>query len=534
MSNHFTCCLLPLALLLGCGTEGVADDPPGGADDPPGVAFEGWRPMPAPAFRSEGPPGGPASIEQGEDRTNGGGAALMDFTGDAIPDLVLTAPWSGSEVFVGDGVGGFAPVPNPTLSAVPMSACAIGLHMDNDGLRDLLLCGDNRVSAWRNLGGAVFEHVMDVLDFNDVPARAEDIAVTDLYGDGSLYLYVGTQSLAGPDGTAPAAHADRLLVLREGFDFEDVSELMPVEGRIGQTYASSWIDIDEDGDLDLFTVRDRGEVLWPAALFVNPGPTGDWTEESVSWGLDLPIDGMGLAQGDIDGDGTTEIVVSDNFSRLHVLSVGDGVVTPRAAELGAVVQNPERQRASWAVELIDAENDGDLDLVLAFGRADPLYDELQQDVDVFTWDGDSYSSSTDFEQTLPPLGDAWRTVLPDDIDGDGALELIFTSHVGDVMVQDPTPSGNHFLRVEAVGPGWNRDGLGARVTLRRGSDRPQWRLVGIGSTGIHSSVSPVAHFGLGRDPGIDQVEVRWSDGSVTTVDAPSADAVIEVRHPLAD
>jgi len=513
--------------LLGCPTS----EPVGYIGAAPAPEFNGWRRLPAPAFVSEPPSGGASSVEQGEDRTNGGGAALMDFTGDGAPDLVLTAPWSGPAVFVGDGLGGFARRPNPELEAVPMSACAVGLHLDDDGLRDLLLCGDNRVSAWRNLGGAQFVHVDDVLVFDD--ARAEDIAVTDLYGDGTLALYVGTQSLANPDGGAPGAHADRLLLHRGGFVFDDISERMPESGRIGQTYASTWIDIDGDRDLDLFTVRDRGSVLWPAALFLNPGDDSEWPEVAADWGLALEIDGMGLAQGDVDGDGTTEIVVSDNFSRLHMLSVGDGVATPIAAEMGVVVQDPETQIASWAVELVDVENDGDLDLVVAFGRADLLIDDTRQTVDVFTHVGDGYAQVQGFEQTLPPTGDGWRTVLPDDIDGDGMLELVFTSHVGAVMIQDPTPSGNHFLRVALSGPPGNDDGLGARVMVWHGTETPQWRRIGVGTTGIHSAVSPVAHFGLGDATAVERVEVLWSDGSLTTVDGPAMDAVLSVRHPLA-
>jgi hypothetical protein len=523
--------VLSIATLAGCPSPGLApvqDEEPGESSAP-----RGWTLREAPDFRSSPPADGVESVEQNEDRTNGGGASLADFTGDGVLDLVLTGPWSGNAVLQGDGEGGFVRVPNQALEAVPLTACAVGVHLDDDGLRDLLLCGDRSVSAWRNQGGALFAFAGDVLDLSDEPARAEDIAITDLWGDGSLVLYVGTQSLANPDGEPPGASADRLLRTTGAFTFEDLSDRLPEQGRIGQTYASSWVDIDGDRDLDLFTVRDRGDRLWPAALFVNPGDQGPWTEEAASWGLDLRIDGMGIATGDLDRDGGLDLLVSDNLSRLQALDVVDGSAVSREQAIGAVVQDPERNVASWGIELVDLENDGDLDLAIAFGRADPLHDPSEQGIELSVWDEGGFVPVDDLDQRPGPAPDAWRAVLPGDLDGDGVMELVFTSHLGGVMIQDPGPLPGGWVRVELQGPSGNRDGLGARVELFDGETEPQRRLVGVGSTGLHSSLEPVAHFGLG-DRELERIEVLWPDGSLTTVDDARRSSVVTVRHPLAD
>jgi len=533
--------LIITALLLGgC----VVDEEPlgyiGGEGDDDDTAevftgpFEGWMAAPAPAFYSAPPPGGPESVYQSEDRTNGGGASLMDYTGDGELDLVVTAPWSGSAVYAGDGEGGWTEVPNPDLAAVPMSACAVGLYLDDDDLRDLLLCGDQRVSAWKNEGGAVFSHQGDILEWTgDHPARAEDIAVTDVDGDGTLELYVATQSLAGESPGLPGLHKDALLRHVGGFTFEDLSHLIPEEGGVGQGYASTWVDIDGDRDLDLFSVRDRGDRITPAALFINPGNwTDTWVDVAADWNLALEINGMGVAQADLEGDGTLELVSSDTYSRVHLLRIEDGTALPMASELGAVIQDPETQVESWAVEFVDVENDGDLDLVAAFGRVDPLHQEQPQEAVVWRWEEGELVYDDRLDQELPGIDEAWRTVLPGDLDHDGQLELVFTSHVGNVMVQDPTPTGNGWLRVRLEGPPGNREGLGALVRLDDGTERDLWRRVGIGGSGIHSSVDPTAHFGLGTATPR-SIVVEWTDGTVTTVDAPASNQVLTIPHPLA-
>ncbi len=515
------------------GGEGARDD-----DDSTGsievTPFEGWVAADAPDFFSAPPPNGPEAIYQSEDRTNGGGASLMDYTGDGHLDLVVTAPWSGSAVYVGDGDGGWTEVANPALRAVPMAACAVGLYLDDDDLRDLLLCGDQKVSAWKNEGGAVFSHQVDILEWRgDHHARAEDIAVTDVDGDGTLEMYIATQSLAGESPGLPGLHKDALIRHTGGFTFEDLSHLIPEDGGVGQGYASTWVDIDGDRDLDIFTVRDRGDRITPAALFINPGNwTDTWADAAEDWNLALEINGMGVAQADLEGDGTIELLSSDTYSRVHLLRIEDGAALPMASERGAVIQDPETQVESWAVEFIDVENDGDLDIVTAFGRVDPLHQEQPQEAVVWRWDGDELVYDDRLDQELPGIDEAWRTVLPGDLDHDGQLELVFTSHVGHVMVQDPTPTGNAWLRVRLVGPAGNREGLGALVRLDDGTDRDLWRRVGVGTSGIHSSIDPTSHFGLGA-ASARSVVVEWPDGTVTTVDAPDSNQVLTITHPLA-
>lgn len=520
-----------IALGAGCPSEpplGFIGDPSVGD---PTVPFEGWSTHPgAPGWYAAFPDPMPTPSENDERYVNGGGASFLDLTGDGLPEIVATGPWSGVEVFVNDGNGGFIPASNPELAAVTEVACAVGVHLDDDDLRDLLVCSDNGLRAWRNLGGGSFAFATTVLDLDAVSGRAESVAVTDADGDGVLDLFVSTQTFANqPDGR-PEPIADVLLRHVDSFTFEDVSDRLPT-GLDGQTWTATWLDLDDQPGLDLLAMRDRGDILWPASLWEQRGDE-TWEERSAAWDLTLPFDPMGSVQGDLDGDGTTELIFTDNWARLHLRSLQDGVAIERAAELDLVVQEPELQRSSWGLELFDAENDGDLDLLVPFGRVSMLEGDPIQSLGAWLWeDGGFVDVGERIEQPERFEDESWRSCLRGDVEGDGTLEVFCNSQVGAATLLRPNDTRNHWTRVVLRGPPGNRDGLGAKVTLADGSGRARWRQIGIGTTGIGSSREPFAHFGLGAEPpALATVEVRWADGQVSAGVAV-LDGVLVVEHP---
>jgi hypothetical protein len=44
-------------------------------------------------------------------------------------------------------------------------------------------------------------------------------------------------------------------------------------------------------------------------------------------------------------------------------------------------------------------------------------------------------------------------------------------------------------------------------------------------------MEPVAHFGLGENSHIKHVEVRWSDGKISTIQSPKPNQLIRISHP---
>ncbi|MCH9688128.1 MAG: CRTAC1 family protein [Deltaproteobacteria bacterium] len=103
---------------------------------------------------------------------------------------------------------------------------------------------------------------------------------------------------------------DRLLHNRGDGTFEDVaaSAGIEIEGRSG---AAAWLDVEGDGDLDLFVTVING---YRYHLFVNDG-TGLFDDEALDRGAALETSelhvGMGVAVGDYDRDGYVDLFVTE-------------------------------------------------------------------------------------------------------------------------------------------------------------------------------------------------------------------------------
>ncbi|MDH3786823.1 MAG: ASPIC/UnbV domain-containing protein, partial [Acidobacteriota bacterium] len=116
-----------------------------------------------------------------------------------------------------------------------------------------------------------------------------------------------------------------------------------------------------------------------------------------------------------------------------------------------------------------------------------------------------------------------RCVLPDDIDGDGDLDLLVTQH-NDVptLIRNDLARG-HWLQVAVRGSRSPRDGIGSRVEVQlAGEAHPRVRWIRRDASYL-SSRRPVAHFGLGEHDAIERLSVYWTSGSVTTLDGPEVD-----------
>ena len=118
-----------------------------------------------------------------------------------------------------------------------------------------------------------------------------------------------------------------------------------------------------------------------------------------------------------------------------------------------------------------------------------------------------------------------------DIDGDGDLDVVLTSVKGRPrLLRNDQPAGHHWLRLSLRGTRSNRDAIGSIVELvlvgaetRRSTVMP--------TRGYLSQSELTVTFGLGDRRRVDEVRIRWPDGSEQRLHDVAVDAVTTVVQP---
>lgn len=118
-----------------------------------------------------------------------------------------------------------------------------------------------------------------------------------------------------------------------------------------------------------------------------------------------------------------------------------------------------------------------------------------------------------------------------DFDRDGDLDLVVcnldeVAYVYRNRQREKHPDSSNYLDVRLSASGQNKNGIGSMVTLRYGG-KVQSKLKSL-VHGFQSSMDESLHFGLGRVPMVDTVEVQWPDGHTSLLTNVRADQTLEV------
>lgn len=491
---------------------------------------------------------------EGLEVREGGGQALADFDGDGQLDIYFAVATGDDRLYLAQ--------PGGTLSFKGFSIAnsgieehsAVAADLDNDGDADLVIGGDG-VRIYRNDGpsassGVTFTDVSMLAQLGKFTGEALfGTSVADLDRDGWLDVVVAGHRFEHPisDGTGGVISWPHILHGTGGMVFEDKSAVLPVKPAI--TFVISLVDLDGDGDQDLYFGNDFGAQVGPNQLLRNdskgPGQPLVFTNVSALSGTDIAGNTMGIGLGDVDHDGSMDLFVggwTGQNSLLHNASQLSGLMAFDDATLAAGGFLTGSGDATWGVQLVDVDSDGWLDTLMpnghlvpggaeagggtpgaggskGGGKGDsggfgPLWGNPPLQADNLYIGKPDGSFSDVSEQAGFAALDSGRALSVGDIDRDGFADLVLGTVTGAPHVyRNGCSASAAWLHVRLNGVASNRSGIGARVTVIA-SGITYIRDIEAGSTSVWCSGEPAALFGLGSATVATQVQVRWPSGKV--------------------
>lgn len=245
------------------------------------------------------------------------GLAVGDVNGDDLEDVYLCQPGGlPNRLFLQQPDGTVREsAAEAGLDILNYTRGALLVDLDNDGDQDLVLTVVDQVTIFSNDGTGAFEVRAEFPQIRG----AYSISAADFDNDTDLDLYVCRHRGDGHDkGEFPvpypyydANNGGENYFLRNEGDWkftEATAELGLDVDNTRFSFASSWEDYDNDGDLDLYVANDFGRNT----LYRNEG--GKFISASDLSGLDDMAFGMSVSWGDYNRDGHMDLYVGNMFS----------------------------------------------------------------------------------------------------------------------------------------------------------------------------------------------------------------------------
>jgi len=462
---------------------------------------------------------------------NGGAVVVEDFDLDGWDDVFLGGR-EDSVLVINDRNGGFVDAALPfTWADFGEVRGASSADFDGDGDHDIFLATNGVDYLLINpLGDETPVWTSQVLD-----PEWEYISVggawADINGDGYLDLAVPAYGpdIEGTGGNVTHFDGHPNAIFINNTDGTFTRRPLPISQVTdnGHTFLLSFQHLNSDHHPDLMLLNDFGHSVGQAALMNVDG------NELVPMGVHplytSSLDAMGLAAGDVNGDGILDFSVS-SFTRQAFYVSESGLWIDFAALYGIQPELDHReQHFGWGTELVDLDLDGDLDLAVAFGDWWSSPRGTGRSADGLWMNRGSHWSDEASYRNFGSLASS-RGLALGDFNNDGRPDIVIRNLDEPSRVQLTPCREGTFARFSLVGPPTNSNAVGARVTVYAG-DRSWFRDVYAGSTSLFSSSSPDLFFGLAGHTNLDVVEVMWPDGLRDRFENVSANSLIEIRHP---
>jgi enediyne biosynthesis protein E4 len=438
----------------------------------------------------------------------GMGVCTADVDGDGWEDLYVTAI-GGNHLYRNNHDGTFSDITaRAGLAGGGWSAGCGFADYDHDGRLDLFVSRYVKV------------------DLDNLPE----------FGKGKTCEFRGIAVQCGPRGLPGTSD---LLFHNDGDGhFSEVSEKAGVsDPKAYFGLGVAWFDFNQDGWPDLYVANDST----PSFLYLNQ-KDGTFKEVAFPMGVAVSEDGgeqggMGVAIGDYDNSGRFSIFKTNFAEEYNSLyhNEGDHFTDVSFRSKTAASSIPF---VGWGTSFFDYDNDGLLDLIAVNGHVYPQMDQASRGASAgYRQRKLLYHNRGDgtFDEVGTQLGAALteprvsRGLAVGDLDNDGRLDVVINDLDGSPQVlHNELADAGHWLLVKLRGKGPNTDAIGAVVTVKAGA-RTQMRVVQSGTSYL-SQEDMRRHFGLGAAAQADSVEVKWPDGTSSTLTGVKANQILTIAE----
>jgi enediyne biosynthesis protein E4 len=483
--------------------------------------------------------------------TMGSGACFLDYDNDGWQDILLvnSMDWPGHKsgksfpvLYHNNHDGTFTDVTRQAGLAIEMygMGCAIGDY-DNDGYVDIYITTVGSNHLFHNLGNGKFADVTAKAGVTD-PGFSASAVWFDYDNDGKLDLFVAhyidwsierdqycsldnkNKSYCTPQRYK--GQSSTLFHNKGDGTFENVTRRAGLYDPTSKSLGVALLDYDNDGWLDLFVSNDTE----PNKLYRN-NHDGTFTDVAVTAGVAYSEAGtvragMGTDAADYDSSGWQSLVIGNFTNEGMALyhNDGSGLFTDVAPATG--IKRASTKSLTFGTFFFDYDLDGRPDILAVNGHVSDDISVVQPNVK-YAQPPQLFRniSKNKFEEVTTKLGSALqrpmvgRGAAYGDFDNDGDLDLLITTNNGPArLLRNDNGNQNDMLRVKTVGTRSNRDGIGAKVTVKTSTGARLFAMVKTASSYLSQSELPLT-FGLGKpeDGKTASIEIVWPGGQKDTI-----------------